>query len=355
MMNTLMNTLRMDANEDASMTETSAGASSSYDMQRSEILQERARKFIAERKKERSGEASVCTVEITASETHDQPLGTGTFGAVSRYQTHQTRVTCLNTGESSEAVELGTLRNVGDSRYRLNTEIVNYKNKKVISMSCSRVTLACLLSCCGGSRWGGGAVVIALTDQNFLANIHASEGKDCVRIIRVEGASLGELSGELVAIAPVLPAGSVIVLVSAAHLAAVGTQSYAADFVTVCRRLCGQYRGEVEVCHGPFLFMEGFRDEGLARGILEIYAWLKGLKEERTILANTIEFTRMELLNNGMVREGGSAAPCRIRLPMSTKSYEAKTFESSGWANLYVPTRYPSQPKQRSSRAFTAS
>ncbi len=76
--------------------------------------------------------------------------------------------------------------------------------------------------------------------------------------------------------------------------------------------------------------MEGFRDECLARGILEIYAWLKGLKEERTILANTIEFTRMELLNNGMVREGDSAAPCRIRLPMSTKSYEAKTFESSG-------------------------
>ncbi len=69
--------------------------------------------------------------------------------------------------------------------------------------------------------------------------------------------------------------------------------------------------------------------------VLEIYAWLKGLKDERTILADTIEFARMELINSGMLREGASAAPCRIRLPMSTKSYEAKTFESGGWANLY--------------------
>jgi hypothetical protein len=247
---------------------------------------------------------------------------------------HQTKVTCLNTGEYSEAVELGSLRSVGDSRFKINTEIVNYKNKKLISMSCSRVTLACLLSSCGG-RGEGGAMVVAVTDQNFLANVHASKGKDCMRIIQVEGASLGELSGELISVAPTLPAGSVVVLASAAHLASFGTQSYAADFVTASRRLLGQYRGEVEVCHGPFLFMEGFKDECLARSVLEIYAWLTGLKDERTILADTIEFARMELINSGMLREGASAAPCRIRLPMSTKSYEAKTFESGGWANLY--------------------
>jgi hypothetical protein len=81
--------------------------------------------------------------------------------------------------------------------------------------------------------------------------------------------------------------------------------------------------------------MEGFKDECLARCVLEIYAWLKRLKDERTILADTIEFARMELINSGILREGASAAPCRIRLPLSTKSYEAKTFESGGWANLY--------------------
>jgi hypothetical protein len=364
MMNNLVNTLntqgstqgstsRMDVNEDAISTAASASATSTYDMQRSEILQERARKFIAERKKELSG--SSCMAENAASGTHDQPLDSGTFGAVSRYRVHQAKVTCLSTGEYSEAVELGTLRNVGDSRFKINTEIVNYKNKKLISMSCSRVTLGCLLRCCGGSRGGGGAMVVALTDQNFPANVHANEGKDCMRIIRVEGASLGELSGKLISSAPVLPAGSVIVLASAAHLASVGTQSYAADFVTACRCLLGQYRGEVEVCHGPFLFMEGFKDECLARGVLEIYAWLKGLKDERTILADTIEFAGMELMNSGMVREGASAAPCRIRLPLSTKIYEAKTFESCGWATFTVPTRYQSLPKQRSSHAFTAS
>jgi hypothetical protein len=331
--NTQGSTTRMDGNEDVISAAASGSASSAYDMQRSEILQERARKFIAERRKEQSESSS--TADNATSGLQDQSLDSGTFGAVSRYRVHQTKVTCLNTGDYSEAVELGSIRSVGDSRFKINTEIVNYKNKKLISMSCSRVTLACLLSSCGGSRGGGGAIVVAVTDQNFPANVHVSEGKDCMRIIRVEGASLGELSGELISVAPTIPAGSVIVLASAAHLASVWTQSYAADFVTASRRLLGQYRGEVEVCHGPFLFMEGFKDECLARSVLEIYAWLNGMKDERTILADTIEFARMELINSGMVKEGASAAPCRIRLPMSTRNYDAKTFESGGWANLY--------------------
>jgi hypothetical protein len=62
-----------------------------------------------------------------------------------------------------------------------------------------------------------------MADQNFPVNIHTNDQKDCLKIIRVEGASLGELAGELIAVAPVLPAGSVIVMASAAHLAAVGT------------------------------------------------------------------------------------------------------------------------------------
>jgi hypothetical protein len=147
--NTQGSTSRMDVNEDAISAAASDSASSTYDMQRSEILQERARKFIAERKKELSESSSMA--ENAASGLQDHSLVSGTFGAVSRYRVHQTKVICLNTGEYSEAVELGSLRSVGDSRFKINTEIVNYKNKKLISMSCSRVTLACLLSSCGGS------------------------------------------------------------------------------------------------------------------------------------------------------------------------------------------------------------
>ncbi len=105
-------TSRMDMNEDVISAAASGSASSAYDMQRSEILQERARKFIAERRKELS--ESSCTAENAASGLQDQSLDSGTFGAVSRYRVHQTKVTCLNTGDYSEAVELGSLRSVGD-------------------------------------------------------------------------------------------------------------------------------------------------------------------------------------------------------------------------------------------------
>ncbi len=81
--------------------------------------------------------------------------------------------------------------------------------------------------------------------------------------------------------------------------------------------------------------MEGFKDECLARGVLEIYAWLQSMGGERSVLSNTIEHAKQELLSNGIVLGGGTAAPSRIRLPTTTKNYEARTVESSGWANLH--------------------
>ncbi len=114
-------TTRMDMNEDVISAAASGSASSAYDMQRSEILQERARKFIAERRKELSESSS--TADNATSGLHDPSLDSGTFGAVSRYRVHQTKVTCLNTGDYSEAVELGSIRSVGDSRFMMNTEM----------------------------------------------------------------------------------------------------------------------------------------------------------------------------------------------------------------------------------------
>ncbi len=134
-----------------------AEAPDSYDSQRSAILQERARKFIADRRRERGdvcGERST-----TAGEKNENGINNdgGTYGAVSRFRKDITRIRCLSSGDLSEAIDLGTLRSSGDSRHRLNTETVDYKNKKVTSLSCTRITLTCLVRSCGGSKGGGGA------------------------------------------------------------------------------------------------------------------------------------------------------------------------------------------------------
>ncbi len=82
--------------------------------------------------------------------------------------------------------------------------------------------------------------------------------------------------------------------------------------------------------------MEGFKDECLAKGILETLGCRVWGGGERSVLMNTIEHAKQELLSNGIVRGGGGvAAPCRLRLPTTTKNYDARTVESSGWANLH--------------------
>jgi hypothetical protein len=114
----------------AERTGSAAEAPDSYDSQRSAILQERARKFIADRRRERGdvcGERSTTTGDKNENSTNND---VGTYGAVSRFRKDTTRVRCLSSGDLSEAIDLGTLRSTGDSRYRLNTETVDYKTKK---------------------------------------------------------------------------------------------------------------------------------------------------------------------------------------------------------------------------------
>jgi hypothetical protein len=132
-------------------------ASESYDSQRSAIIQERARKFIADRRRERGDACGERSTAIGDKNVNSSTNDSGTYGAVSRFRKDATRVRCLSSGDLSEPIDLGTLRSMGDSRYKLNTETVDYKNKKVISMSCNRITMTCLVRSCGGSRGGGGA------------------------------------------------------------------------------------------------------------------------------------------------------------------------------------------------------
>ncbi len=80
----------------AERTGLTAEAPDSYDSQRSAILQERARKFIADRRRECSdvsGERSTTTRDKHETGTNND---VGTYAAVSRFRKDTTRVSCLN-------------------------------------------------------------------------------------------------------------------------------------------------------------------------------------------------------------------------------------------------------------------
>jgi hypothetical protein len=100
----------------AERAEPAVEASKSYDSQRSAIIQERARKFIADRRRERGDACGERSTAIGDKNVNSNTNDGGTYGAVSRFRKDTTRVRCLSSGDLSEPIDLGTLRSTGDSR-----------------------------------------------------------------------------------------------------------------------------------------------------------------------------------------------------------------------------------------------
>jgi hypothetical protein len=100
-------------------------------------------------------------------------------------------------------------------------------------------------------------VCFILSDQNFPPVLPAEGDRECLKIFRIEDATLDELVTSFMDLNRgfVIPAGSVVVLASANHLAWVGTASYAADFVRAREKLVGSMRGGIECVYGFPVFL----------------------------------------------------------------------------------------------------
>ena len=119
-----------------------------------------------------------------------------------------------------------------------------------------------------------------LTDQHFVATAPAvTPGKQCLKIIRIENATLWELynffrsmlsQGDLD-----LPVGSAILFGSASHLANVGLAYYTEELVLVNKNLREMFSGEVVLLPCPFMLVEGSSNAALLRSIFELASWLK--------------------------------------------------------------------------------
>ncbi len=123
-----------------------------------------------------------------------------------------------------------------------------------------------------------------------------------------------------------MPAGSVVLMSSASHAAAVGTADYTADFV----RASGVFAGSVTVLHGiPFL-LGGTDNSAALRAIAEIEHWVR----MTTRGTDTVSATRAIFADSLYGNTEHHDQQCILRLPASQTSTEKITYITTGFGNL---------------------
>jgi hypothetical protein len=102
-------------------------------------------------------------------------------------------------------------------------------------------------------------VAFILADQNFPPSLPVEGEGECLKVFRVEDATLHELVTTFLEATRgfIVPAGSVVTLSSASHLAWVGAAAYAQEYVAARGRLRASFRKGIEVVHGVPLLVGG--------------------------------------------------------------------------------------------------
>jgi hypothetical protein len=216
-------------------------------------------------------------------------------------------------------------RQPGDERWGRNFNQFKLSKARIVSCSLDTSTGTCK-TCLSGEHeaWmsaDGGPIVVVLSDQHFPANVPADGPGECLRIIRVENGTLNELADELVRKAPSkgLPAGSVILLLSASQLYYESVEYYAAEW-SRCRNWIRADLGEVLVLPGLPLTGNGIYSETAVRGLLDFYAWIGRLEEPELKLIRNTRLAWADVYLGKMERGGGWADPrINIRLPVSLR------------------------------------
>jgi hypothetical protein len=134
-------------------------------------------------------------------------------------------------------------------------------------------------------------VVFAIADQNFSASLPAKDGKDCIRVLRVEDGSLREITGEFVSAVGKkrIPAGSVVLLGSLSQLEKDGTAQYIEDWHG-CRKWIKDDLGDLMVLPLIPIPVAAVTDRATIRSMLEFFAWFEDMPEaESKLLCETRE------------------------------------------------------------------
>jgi hypothetical protein len=146
-----------------------------------------------------------------------------------------------------------------------------------------------------------------------------------------------------------VPAGSVLVLTSASHLARVGPGAYAQDFMAARQKLRAAYRGGMEIIHGIPLLVCGVSDSASAAAICDFFLWLKQVATGRNIIQTIEHFvTKLPGATEGPNGSGTplapdraaasplAAVPYRIMLPADLSGRNNAVYESEEDPNITI-------------------
>ncbi len=165
----------------------------------------------------------------------------------------------------------------------------------------------------------GKPVVFCLADQHFSPAAPAADGKECMRILRKEDASLRELTTEFLdwLDGKELVVGSVVLLSSVYQLSVDGTAQYVDNWHYCQHRLKEAVEGLLVLPLIP-IPLEGVKEKETVRSLLKFFLWFKDLPDvEAKLMADTREEFKKSFL--GRISEGPGWCDDRqsLRLPLS--------------------------------------
>ena len=178
-----------------------------------------------------------------------------------------------------------------------------------------------------------------LSDQNFPAALPTAGAECCVTIIRVEDATLADLTSTFLMMTKGcdIGIGSVLLLSSLNHLGRVGSAAYTEDLLAALQVIRTTFGGQVRALHGFPLPMQVITDQITIRGLMEVESWLAMADQRRAhSLAHTSTYFIDKILLTELKTESSSIAKAGIplRLPASIYSKEKASFVGLGWPKL---------------------
>jgi hypothetical protein len=179
--------------------------------------------------------------------------------------------------------------------------------------------------------------VVIVADQSFPACLPTSGQMDCIKILLVENCSLQEAAAEFIKKLGNrrVPPGSVILLLSATHLANVGLAQYTEDLLEASSKIKASVGKETICLPLPPLIMGGTDNVELVRSIFELMAWTESYYIDHN--NNTEETNNMvlDLLNEMADGEFATASSRRLTLPVNPSG--KRVWESGGNSSKALP------------------
>jgi hypothetical protein len=168
---------------------------------------------------------------------------------------------------------------------------------------------------------------------------------DCFKVLQVENASLSDLTTVFLAAVEgfTMPAGTVVLISSLSHLAAVGTAAYAEDLVKAFKAVRAVYSTGVNIMHGIPFPLCGIEDPSTIRSLLEISTWYPGVTSHSTkelsstlsTLTSKLRQKKQPISDTAPSTPVENRAPERflLKMPQNLHSYEKQICVSEGFGD----------------------